>query len=108
MLYFSAFPLKDMSTSAFTTSHLLLTFLALFLMNAEGNQSNLSPFLILPLAGGIFEAPHVSAAVTLLVFVLMISGPNFCVAVFRGLPKFLLHLVQNFQHVCIFFSPLIC
>lgn len=58
--------------------------------------SLLSLFLILSFAGSIFESSHVSARITLLVRVLVISGPNFSVAVFSGLPKPSLHLAENF------------
>lgn len=54
-----------------------------------------SLFLILSFAGGIFESSHVSASITLLLRMLVISGPNFSIAVFSGLPKSLLHLAKN-------------
>lgn len=69
--------------------------------------SLLSLFLILSFAGGIFESSHVSSGTTLLVHMLMISGTNFSIAVFSGIPKSMLHLAENMQHVrisfCLFF-----
>lgn len=57
--------------------------------------SLLSLFLILSFAGGIFESSHVSSGTTLLVHMLMISGTNFSIAVFSGIPKSMLHLAEN-------------
>lgn len=57
-------------------------------------SSLLSLFLILSFAGHIFESSHVTASITFLIHILVISGPNFSSAVFSAFPKFFLHLAE--------------